>query len=317
MNYAKILLAIIACLPIAKASADAESVVLSRLAEAKLEPGYDEVSKRFVIIGTADKRLPHLNTNALYDRSRNDLAKRAILDAKRELMYMLSLRVSAADENVMKYEKGVSINKMSSVILQFAKQRLSGCKILCSAESYDETDSNYQVAVVLGWSERVAKSAVSFSMSEQIDNDEGQFKKWCSQNDFSTMLGSRDFVMADGVRRYVGIGFSDVEGLSGSALVMAMRKATVESVGNLAFALKSDLVAQDVAKRMCLEVNFGQVEGRVLWDRFSSQVMSKSTFQGLKAPEVYHGNVVNPLTGHQMYVVVRGVSQREVTNEKK
>lgn len=288
--------------------ADAEHDVTERLKEVGLEAGYDETRHRFVVIGTAERKLPDLS-RALFDKARNDLGKIAAMNARRDLMYLLDIRVKAKDSVKTVVKSGLTINEIRSVIEQFAKMKLSGCKVLCTAESYDESSHVYKVAVAIGWSQKVSANAMETSQREWEDaDDEDHYVAWCKKNDLSTMIGSRDFTDSDGKRRYVGIGAVDVDGLKGRPLVMAMKKSEMKAKENLVFALSVDAAAHDVAQRFVREISEGGVEARQVWEKFVNEALAeyKSVLRNQK--EVYTATVQNPLTNRKMYVSVYGVT---------
>lgn len=290
--------------------ADAESIVMEQLKTAGLDVGYDETKQRFVVIGTAERKLPDLS-RALFDKARNDLGKIAALNARRELMYMLDIRVKAKDTVKTTVKAGMTVNEIRSVIEHFSKVKLSGCKVLCSAESYDKSTGTYQVALAIGWSQKVFIDAEKTSNSEwrSVDDDD-RYEAWCKKNDLSTMIGSRDFTDTDGVRRYVGIGVTDVDGLTGKPLVMAMKKAVAKAKENLIFSLSVDAAAHDAAQRMVRETSDGVTESRQLWEKFENMVFAtySGAFVNRNQREVYSAIVTNPITGRKMQVSVYGVT---------
>ena len=291
--------------------ADAESLVLEKLELAGLETGYDEDLHRFVVMGTAEKHIETLSTSSLYDKTRNDLGKIAALNARRELMYMLALQVRAKDSVNARYTRNGSLAEIRMVIEHFASMRLSGCKTLCSAESYDRNTGAYQVAVAIGWSRKVALAAINTCASDWVRiDDEAVYEAWCKKNDLSAMIGSRDFTDDKGVRRYVGIGASDIDGLRGVSLSMAIKKSAMKAKDNLVMSLAVDSAAHDVAQRFIREFSNGGIEGRDLWERFSVEVFARCNMElrNHKVIDVDSPIVTNPATGRKMYVSVVGIT---------
>lgn len=289
--------------------ADAEGEVVSRLNRAGLEIGYDKGRQRFVVVGTAECELPNLSGSS-FDKARNELGKVAALNARRELMQMLDMRLHAAETSEMSVKPDQTVNEVRSVIETFSKVKLTGCKTLCTAESYDRESGLYQVAVAIGWSEKSSASA-----GRQIDaawsdvDDEAVYVAWCKKSDLSAMFGSRDFTAEDGLRRYVGIGSSDVEGLTGAALARAMKKAALRAKENLAYSLSIDAAAHDVAQSLVREVFDGEEDdSRQIWEKFESEVFAKCRITLKNQKEVYSATVRNPATGRRMHVSVYGVT---------
>ena len=167
------------------------------------------------------------------------------------------------------------------------------------------------MALAIGWSQKVFIDAEKTSNSEwrSVDDDD-RYEAWCKRNDLSTMIGSRDFTDTDGVRRYVGIGVTDVDGLTGKPLVMAMKKAVAKAKENLIFSLSVDAAAHDAAQRMVRETSDGVTESRQLWEKFENMVFAtySGAFVNRNQREVYSAIVTNPITGRKMQVSVYGVT---------
>lgn len=288
--------------------ADAERDVARRLEVAGLATGYDETKRRFVVVGIAERNLPDLSP-AAFDKARNDLWKIAMLNARRDLMYLLDIRVRAKDSAKTVVRTDLTVNEIRTVIEQFAKVELHGCKVLCSAESYDEFSHAYQVAMAIGWSEKVSNAAAETSDMGWTDvDDKDRYVGWCKENDLSSMIGSRDFTDSDGRRRYVGIGAVDVDGLRGRPLAMAMRKAEMKAWETLTYALSVDASAHDVAQRFLHEISVGGMESRQIWAKFVNEVLVRHSGYHRNLKTVYAATVLNPITNRPMHVVVCGVT---------
>lgn len=296
--------------------ADAENDVEGRLKEAGLEVGYDEAKQRYVAIGTASRELPDLS-RALFDKARNDLWKIAALNARRDLMYLLDVRVKAEDSVKAAVKSDLSVNEIRTVIEQFAKMRLSGCKVLCTAESYDESSRVYKVAVAVGWSRKASTTAAETACREWENvDDDAHYVAWCEKNDLSAMLGSRDFTDSDGRRRYVGIGAVDIDGLKELPLARAMKKSEMKAKENLVFAVSVDAAAHDVAQRFVREISDKEVEARQVWERFANEALAECKAVLRNQKEVYATTVRNPVTNRKMYVSVYGVTAAKESEAK-
>lgn len=293
--------------------ADSESTLKQMLKSSGLRVGYDRKEKRLVSIGVAERRMSNPMMNAGFDKDRGDLAKIAILNAKKQLMFSLSVEASGKDvatETVVNDARAASV---MSVMKLFSTMELRGCKVLCSAESWDEAEGVFQVSVAMGWSEKMAARAnKALSDSLKLDvlglgDDDPQWISWCEKNDLSTMVGCRQFTDTEGHLRFVGISASTVEGLSGIKLKMAMRKAGLNALGHLAFSLYSDNIAKDTATRYLKEFESCGQSSTLSWESFTSEVLSKCKAT-IMAHEVYSNTLTYPVTGRKMYVSVYGVA---------
>lgn len=292
--------------------ANAEARVRAFMREAGLREGYDSKRKRVVVVGTAEKEMDSLVGGAGFDIIRSRLAKTAILDAKKGLVTLFGVELAGNDVSADVTEGELLARINQSVMKSFASQDVRGCHILRTAESWNAQDHCYQVAVVMGWSESTNAKAVK-AMSDlanlnavDVDDDDPDWQAWFAANDLVAMVGSRRFVDGKGRSRYVGIGFSDIEGLSGSALKSAVRKAKMDAVGHLAFSLQSDLVAKTVASRYLKEMKGMGRSERLSWESFVSEVMSKCSMPVL-SHEVYSEVKTLPVTGRKTYVSVYGI----------
>ena len=293
--------------------ADSESTLKQMLKKNGLRIGYDRKEKRLVSIGVAERRIANPATNAGFDKDRSDLSKIAVLNAKKELMFNLSVQASGKDVAAESVVNDVRAASVMSVMKLFSTMELCGSKVLCSAESWDEAEGVFQVSVAMGWSEKMAARAnKALSDSLKLDvlelgDDDPQWIAWCEKNDLSTMVGCRQFTDAEGHLRFVGISASNVEGLSGVKLKMAMRKAGLNALGHLAFSLYSDNIAKDTATRYLKEFDSCGQSSTLSWDNFTSEVLSKCKAT-IMAHEVYSNTLTYPVTGRKMYVSVYGLA---------
>lgn len=293
--------------------ADSEATVRQMLKGNGLKVGYDRKEKRFVSIGVAERRIADPATKAGFDKDRSDLYKMAVLNSKKELMLNLSVQASGKDVVAESSVNGVRAVSVMSVMKLFSTMDLRGCKVLCSAESWNEVDGVFQVSVAMGWCEKTtarANKALTDSVKLDVldlEDDDPQWISWCEKNDLSTMVGCRQFTDAEGHLRFVGISASNIEGLDGAKLKTAMRRAGINALGHLAFSLYSDNVAKDTATRYLKELESCGESSTLSWESFTTEVLSKCKAT-VMAHEVYSATKHHPITGCKMFVSVYGLA---------
>ena len=293
--------------------ADSEATVRQMLKDSGLKIGYEKKGKRIVAVGVAQRQVPSPATNPDFDKVRSELSKIAVLNAKKEVMFNLSLSASGKDCSASTTINDESAKLTVSIMKLFSTMDLRGCKVLCSAESWEESENLFQVTVAVGWSVKAADVANKvMSDSEKLDilrldDDDAEWEGWCEKNDLSAMVGCRQFTDSHGHKRYVGIGAANIEGARGVKLKSAMRRAGLNALGNLAFSLHSDNIAKDTATRYLRELETSGGSSDVSWSKFTTEVVAKCKMT-IMAHEVYSVTKPHPITGCKMYISVYGVA---------
>jgi len=310
-----LLLAVLCTFRAGYAGQDAVACLKERVENSGLRIGYDKGAKRFVEIGVAEAVARDPSGEVLVDKLRNDLGNVAILNAKRNLMHKLTLEASGSDNVISVVDDEQFSLELKSVMRMFSQSKLMGCKVISSAESWDAAAGKYQVAVALGWSEKSAAlmpRAISLDDVDVTKNDPDdlEWKRWVGSNDLRTMIGSRSFRDSNGAMRFVGLGFSNVEGLTGLKLKLAMRKASMRAIANLAYSLYADTVASEVATRYLKEFDSG--DGHNLsWATFTSEIGIRCKDYAIRGHEVCGSMVVHPISGTKVYISAYGIALKQ------
>lgn len=293
--------------------ADSESTLGQMLKKSGLRVGYDQKEKRFVAIGVAERQIASPATNPKFDKIRSDLSKAAYLNAKKEVMFWISAKAIGKDRTESVSINGDHTTLTVSIMELFSKMSLRGCKVLCSAESWDPAENLFQVSVAVGWSEKAADVANKVMVNSasmdvaQLDDDDPEWEDWGGKNDLSTMVGCRQFTDSQGRVRYLGIGAANVEGVTGLKLKSAMRRAGLNALECLVLSLCSDTAARDVATQYLKDMESSGGSRNISWDQFSSEVMARCKMP-IMAHEVYSVTKPHPITGAKMYISVYGVA---------
>ena len=291
---------------------DARSVVKETLSRSNVKVGIDYAKKRWVFIGSSECDMEEPANDSEFLKKRRECAVRAEMEARRALVKARGEVVSAKDSARMVGvgdAAGISIASYSEIL---AKESLSGVLVLTTAESWDPSKKRYQVAVAVAWSEKLAAAEKVVDVNRQAFREDGgedpEWAKWAKTQDFSKLFGTRSFKDSNGVRRFVGLGFSEIEGKSGPALRMAQRKAQMDAAQNLAAFVNFDLASKEVLASLVQSVAAGTLTESAAWEKYRSSVLAKCREIPLRAHEVYRMDVKHPLTGHLMHVSVYGLS---------
>lgn len=299
---------------------DSEDKVYSLLKEAGLKVGYERSKARFVEIGSAERMIVAPKQEPLFYKIRNDLGKIAILNAKKEVMFKLSVQTINEEVVAVKSVDDYEMNILKSAIEMFAESKTGGWKVLCTAESWDPESRIYSVSAAVGWSVKACAAAaqtlnINNVDNEAVDKDNSEWEAWFAANDVSAMVGSRDFMDRNGARRFIGIGSVDCEGMTGIKLKRAMRVADMQAIGNLAFSIYSDIVAKDVAQRYAEEMRVSGASASRAWEDFCSEIIRRCTINSLPATQIYSKMAINPITSRKHYVSVYGIVLKPKVNE--
>lgn len=300
-----------------KSYADAQALLKERILNAGLRIGFDKKNQRFVEIGSAETTVKDPASSMLIDKIRTDLGHVAVLTAKRDLMFKLSLEASGHDSVSTSLEDGHSAQELMSVMRLFADAKLYGCKVISSAESWDAATGKYQVSVAVGWSAKSSgRAALAFSEKNidtaNLDAEDSSWKTLLEANDLSTMVGNRYFQGEDGALRFVGLGFAKVDGLSGPKLKIAMRKASMYAIANLAYSLYADSAAQEVATRYMKQIDAGSGKN-LSWATFVSEIQNQCKNRIVRGHQVYTSTVEHPISGAKVFVSVYGIKLKQAT----
>ncbi len=287
----------------------AEAIVRKSLMERGIETGIDTKKGRYVFVGTCERDISDPLSEKNFLLIRAECAKIAELHARSKIMQARQTTISASVSTGVQSYDHVSRRYTKSMLEAIAADRQSGATVLTSAESWD--GKRFQVAVAVGWSKKLEETgmrlqAATLPTGDSVADD-GEWKKWADSVNLPMALGSRQFKDAQGRRRYVGIGMSDISGKSGAQLKEAMTLAKMAARENLAFALYSESVSHQVAASVVQEIDAGGLSEKDAWETYTSRVMRTCKGKILRGHEVYSNEAIYPLTGSMIYISVYGI----------
>lgn len=285
------------------------------LAEHRLNYGYDARTQSCVLIGSAEKKVLVPVSSPSFLSLRNDAVRVAELNARAELMKVVSSTISSERSDRLEADHTDSRQTTKSLVELFSDEPLYGCETVCVRE---EKDGEWiRVAVAMRWSaksEREARAAKSGSIDWSLLSSEDEWKKWAETFDFSHAGSFSSFVGSDGIRRWVGIGYADLER---GPQVVAERLARQNATAGLAYSLFGEAETQSVAKRISNEMSQGSDFSEVVVvNRFDNMVSQAVKGKTIQDSEVFTTTIVHPLSGRKLFVSVAGINPRDLAEMK-
>lgn len=295
--------------------ADVVESVECFLAEHRLNYGYDAKSQSCVLIGSAEKKIAASVSSPAFLAVRNSAVRVAELNARAELMRVVSSTISG-ERTDRQEANGVNLRQTTKSLVElFSNEPLYGCETVCVRE---ERDGEWvRVAVAMRWSaeaEREARAAKSGDLNWDILSVENEWKIWAETFDFSRAGSFASFVGSDGIRRWVGIGYADLER---GPRVVAERLARQNATAGLAYSLFGESETQSVANRIFKEISQGSdwSEATIV-NRFDNMVSQAVKGKIIRDSEVFTTTIVHPLSGRKLFVSVAGINPRDLAEMK-
>ena len=267
----------------------------------KWRPGWDAKKKRFVCVEMAqfDCDDPAKAQNVMVQR---DMAvKRAVLQAKMEIIESVKTVIDATDYMEMSggnpsvateeaktfAAKRVQELRQYSTAKFMAEMPLFGATCVRQSESWNK--GKYQVAIALVWSPALERSARAIITGNKVvckPKENGKsVEEWLEAVNPACMSGPIQFVDADGVRWFLGI-----------------------SAG--AFSLWGDVKAAETMKQ---ELATRTVDGKSTTE--VAQWLESKVSQSIKGlplrgmAQLLSEEVDHPVTGGRIYVSIYGINQ--------
>lgn len=297
----------------ARRQENAVTAVRAILRESGTKVGIDAERKRYVFIGSCEREMDNPADDRKFLETREECALVAEIRARREMIKARRQVVSARDAARSMADESAAGISIASYYECLANEEMNGTTVLCSSESWDQTTKRYQVAVAVAWSEKLAAAdkapALGTEDFREGGGDDPEWLAWAKLMDFAKVFGTRTFKGTDGVRRFVGIGFSDIEGKTGAQLRGAYRIAQVRAQRNLAFLVRLDVVSKEILASLVQEVSSGNLTESAAWEKYESLAIAKCRGQAVRGHEVYEADVRHPLSGRLMHVSVCGLAE--------
>lgn len=299
-----------------KPAVRAVDAVRDILRKSGVKVGLDRVNMCSVAIGSCARDMENPAQDPEFLQKRNECALLAELDARRNLVKMRRQTMRLKDAAQLVGVDDVADISVASYYESLCGGELGGVMVLCSAESWNPKTRRYQVTVAVGQSAKSVAAAKALSLDEvkivEGGEEDPEWAAWARTANLAGMVGSRGFVDSEGRLRFVGIGFVDIEELSGRALYLAYRQAKIRAARNLAYLMRADLASKEVLKTLVQAVAAGTMTNAAAWEEYTSRLVQKtSDYQMVHGHQVYETDVCHPITGRKMHVSVYGLSTKK------
>lgn len=278
-----------------------------------LQIGFDPAKKRIVTIGVTSFHCDNLDSK-LFDKQRMLYYNIAAMMAKADIIKNISSNISAKEEYNAAYgteaSKGIEGREnFSSYIKVLSSLPLRGYVIINHAESYDEVNKQYEIAVIALWSAKSEAYALGKKQPKaRPDKKPGSVREWLSQS-MSKSIGARTFVDKDGKIWFLGIAAYPVN----NNRAIAKSFASMEAQAIVNFSLYADVITRDQAAQIMQsrEYSSGKTDTAVLEALVKNIAQS---FKGVnsKARLLAEKEVAHPISGRKYLAVAYGYAPSPV-----
>ena len=206
-------------------------------------------------------------------------------------------------ENEAKSIPSVPPSESSSSVKMLSKMPLLGCSVLTQAESWDQNDKTYTVALAVVWSPKLQENAMALLQgNETAVQNKGAYTpdEWIEQQNLAVMIGPRRFVDKDGHNIYLGIAARD---LTGKTMERNAKRqlADAEAIKTVAFSLTGDVETYTEAKQ-----NFKEYDDdvRVSMEKLNTAVSQKCDINLRGCIRLAEKELTHPISKRKTYVSV-------------
>ena len=209
--------------------------------------------------------------------------------------------------------RGELQSEMSSSVSKMAKMPLFGATAIAQAESWNEDDERYEVAVLVCWSNTLQRAARAIATGEDFKitkkkKRKGSVNEWLDKQDLAVMSGPRQYLDADGKRWFLGI---SARALPKASSQRRKAKSLTEMFASqmAVFCVYSDLASKKTAEQMMQTRNAGKMDSTQVAESMSeklSQQFKNKTVRGLA--KLMSKELIHPISGEKIYVSVYGIN---------
>ena len=323
--------------PKVSSSFDVSDRVAERTAEAlkinKNEIGnFNHKTGRIVVVGLAEMPMDVKDDwKGDWALKRTMLAKSAVLDAKLQIVTMLSVELTAEEQQRMFNLPATSnsteqtVNTTASAVQFASTHPIMGATALCQEESLIK--GSYRIAISMVWSEALQKSAVAtmcgtpgFKETKKGNKSLGEWIEF--QENPYILIGPRQYLDKDGVRHFLGISAMPI--IKGKAAMSAQnrRAAQMDAITCAAFSCLADVnSAEAMDNIMSLYDNpntrdtVTKVEVKKQLDSLVNEKIEKQAINGVGM--VFQKEIEHPLfPGGRLYVYCAELNTESVAKAR-
>ena len=230
----------------------------------------------------------------------NAAAKKAEGEALKAKAAELLAEYKALEEAAAKLPKEPALETASTAKL-LSKMPLLGSSVLTQAESWDQNEKVYTVAMAIVWSPKLQENAVKICTGDFAPSSKkGKYslKDWVNAQDFCSMIGPRRFTDNQGRNLFVGISASD---LKGPVVKQNAKKMMAETMArkSVAMSLMGDLEAyREASQNLKVYADDSAGTSQKLADTVSAKV--DLNLKGCMS--IAKKTVKHPIIGRKIYV---------------
>lgn len=277
---------------------DVREQIVKILFSKGLHTGFNKSTNLWIGIGTAIKRVETPDKNRKFFKDISNLHKVAFLNAKRDCLKRLGIKFSAKSESRISENNASFRKEFKELSTAIAQGVISQGDVLCVREAWNKNE--YAIAVAVGWQGQESGKRYC----HVIDESKGGrclYDRWLKSVNMGSLTGFRRFTDDNGNLYIVGIGITDIQGLSGSELKYALKSSRLNAIQNLSFAMYSDVVIQEVLEKFMVED--GEL-GIDVWERFMATVIQRCSLQVPPFDEIFNGEITHKLSARKVHITI-------------
>jgi rubrerythrin len=208
--------------------------------------------------------------------------------------------------------KGEIQSEMTSSVSKMAKMPLFGATVIAQAESWNEDDERYEVAVLVCWSNTLHRAARAIATGEDFRvkprKNKGNVNEWLKKQDLAVMSGPRQYLDKDGKRWFLGI---SARALPKASSQRRKAKSLTEMFASqmAVFCVYADLASQKTASQMMQTRNAGKMDSTQVAESMAetlTQQFKNKTVRGLV--KLMSKEMVHPISGETIYISIYGIN---------
>ena len=291
----------------------AESRLKEALPKPFNTPGWKSEKKAMLSLGKYSFKCSDPANDKMFFTKRQFAAQIAVLLAKADMISRIKQQAEAyrSYKLFQNDELNVTSNETATnAMTTLSSGQLFGVTSLNQTEAWD--GSRYEVAVMMIWSEKLEETARAIWIEKAaVQKPKGNGKtldEWLASQEIACLSGPWQYVDKNGIRWFLGISASSIEGLTGAKEIQAKETAKLLAMGDALLSLRGDLYTKKAVSQTM--VNNG--DDQKILQSFLANLSEACKAEVSGLGEVYSDTVIHPFTGSEIYVSVYGISQNSV-----
>ena len=252
-----------------------------------------------------------------YDKNSRDKDAKAKYDA---VVKAFNTEKARYAELVKKAEalKGKEVGKQTSMVKAMSAMPLFGATVMLQTESWDKSNGDYQVSVMMVWSNTLERASRAIVTGEPFavkpKPSAGTVQQWLKKQDLAMMVGPRTFIDQNGQRWFLGIAAeSQNPKLHARIRQQNQQRARLFAMQEAVYSVSADVKAQEAAADAMSTREAGENDfNEVTASSFAQNLSQKAKMMIRGGQVLYRKTVTHPVTNDKIYVVVYGYNPNSV-----